>query len=203
MKKLNLFALGFIALGLASCNNSETSEEAEEIVTETLNLDTENSRIEWVGEYYKGDTYDHNHEGVVFFKSGSIEFAEGVIQSGTFELDMNTIDEPNAPMGEETRVKFIGHLKSEDYFEVAKYPTATVKLTKCTPKSLVGTVTVKGVELPFDVAADIQNGEDAIKISGAFPIDFSTFGMEGIGKAGDPEYVSPQVRIRLSLRLAR
>lgn len=202
MKKLNLFALGLVSLTLASCGG-ETTEEAQAVVTETYTLDTQMSIINWTGDYFKAGAFDHNHEGVVTFNSGSIELVDGVIQSGTFELNMNSIDEPNAPMGEEAKVKFIGHLKSEDYFDVANFPTASVKLGQCTADKLVGTITVKGVEMPFEAAATTAVGDDAVKVFGEFTLNFAPFGMEGIGSDSDPEYVSPNVKFNIGLRLTK
>jgi polyisoprenoid-binding protein YceI len=205
MKKLNLFALGLISLSLASCGGEATEEEVNEeevVVAETYVMETESAMINWTGDYMKGGEFDHNHQGVVMFNSGSIEVANGEIQSGTFELNMNTIDEPNAPMGEESRQKFLGHLKSEDYFHVEKYPTATVNLEKSTATNLVGTITVKGITMPFEAPATVamSDSKDAIKITGDFALNFAPFKMEGIGAEGDPEYVSPKVSFSIGMK---
>jgi polyisoprenoid-binding protein YceI len=116
---------------------------------------------------------------------------------------MNSIDEPNAPMGEEMRAEFVGHLKSEDYFDVAKHPKAVVRLENCTAKSLKGVVIVKGVEMPFDVPATISIGETESKITGEFNLNFAPFKMEGIGSKADPEYVSPEVKFNLVLKFKK
>lgn len=200
MKKLNLFALGLVSLSLASCSG-ETKEETPAVATETYTLDTEMSIINWTGEYFKAGTIDHNHEGILKLNSGSIEIADGIIQSGTFELNMNSIDATG--LDEETKAKLIGHLKSDEYFDVAKFPTATVKLRQCTADKLVGTITVKGVEMPFEAPASTTVGDDAVKINGEFTLNFAPYGMEGIGSDADPEYVSPNVKFNIGLRLTK
>lgn len=200
MKKLNLFALGMISIGLASCGGSTEEVVDENAVVETYVLDTESSVISWTGDYFKGGEFDHNHEGVVMFNSGSIEVFGENINSGTFELNMNTLDEPNAPMGEESRMKFLGHLKSEDYFDVEKFPTATITLEKSSLTSVSGTVTVKGVSMPFEAPVTVSNSEDVIKMSGDFKLNFAPFNLEGIGTDADPEYVSPKVSFNIGLK---
>jgi polyisoprenoid-binding protein YceI len=201
MKKLNLFALGLISMSLVSCGG-ETTEEVEEenAVVDTYVLDSESSAISWTGDYFKGGAFDHNHQGIVMFNSGTIEVSGENIISGTFELNMNTIDEPNAPMGEEARMKFLGHLKSEDYFDVEKHPTATITLEKSTMTNLTGMITVKGVTMPFEAPVTVATSEDVMKLSGDFKLNFAPFGMEGIGKEADPEYVSPNVSFSIGLK---
>jgi polyisoprenoid-binding protein YceI len=201
MKKLNLFALGLISMSLVSCGG-ETTEEVEEenAVIETYVLDSESSAISWTGDYFKGKEFDHNHQGIVMFNSGSIEVSGENINSGTFELNMTTIDEPNAPMGEESRMKFLGHLKSEEYFDVEKFPTATITLEKSSLTSVSGTVTVKGVSMPFEAPVTVSTSEDVMKMSGDFKLNFAPFKLEGIGTEADPEYVSPNVSFSIGLK---
>ncbi len=202
MKKLNLFALGLISLSLVSCGG-ESTEESNEVVTETYNLDLETAVITWTGDYFKGETFDHNHVGIVKFKSGSVEFAEGVVKSGTFVLDMTTLDEPNAPLGEETRQKFVGHIKGEDFFHVEKFPTATVTLSECTKQSVKGTIKVRDIEMPFEAPIMTSVGDGEMKLIGDFQLDFAPLQIPYIGKAGDPEYVSPIVTFNVGLKFRK
>lgn len=206
MKKLNLFALGLVSIGLVSCASEDDTNDndvADQVVSETYTLDTESSVITWTGDYFKGGEFDHNHIGIVLFNSGTISMTDGSIESGSFELDMTTLDEPDAPMGEEARMKFIGHLKSDDYFDVENHPTATVNLSKSTSDKLVGTITVKGIDMPFEAPATITVGGDAVKITGDFNLNFAPFDMEGIGSDADPEYVSPNVAFKIALHLKK
>jgi polyisoprenoid-binding protein YceI len=200
MKKLNLFTLGLISISLASCGGEKT-EETKEVVLETLKLDTKLSTITWVGEYMKGGAFDHSHEGTVVFNSGSVEVADGLIKSGSFELDMNSIYETNAPMGEELRVDFVEHMKSDEYFDVKKFPTATVTLTECTKDQINGTMKVKGIEMPFKAPVTIESDSTSMKISGDFSLSFEPFKIQGIGKGNEPEYVSPNVKFNIGLKL--
>lgn len=48
------------------------------------------------------------------------------------------------------------HLKSADFFDVAKYPDITFKMAKIENNKLYGTLTIKGVSK--DVAFDYENG---------------------------------------------
>ena len=40
--------------------------------------------------------------------------------------------------------KFLVHMKNEDFFDVEKFPTATLKLTKDDGKKLYGKMTIRG-----------------------------------------------------------
>lgn len=81
--------------------------------------------------------------GTIGSWSGTIVADPKNLGAGTVEisLDMSTIDTRNE--------KRDGHLKSAEFFDVAKFPTATFKSTKVTAKgndlTIVGDLTIKGV----------------------------------------------------------
>jgi polyisoprenoid-binding protein YceI len=58
-----------------------------------------------------------------------------------------------------------GHLKSDDFFGVAKYPVATLVITGSTPFDkgtgvVSGTLTIKGITNPIEFKAAIQKKDD-------------------------------------------
>jgi polyisoprenoid-binding protein YceI len=59
--------------------------------------------------------------------------------------------------------KFLGHLQSEDFFEVEKYPTATWKLDSTKGGVAQGTLTVKGkshpIAIPFQKKGETYVGK--------------------------------------------
>lgn len=56
------------------------------------------------------------HTGTLKVTQGTITLNGKEVVGGEFTMDMNTIDYKNA--------KLVGHLKSPDFFEVEKFPTA-------------------------------------------------------------------------------
>jgi polyisoprenoid-binding protein YceI len=190
MKKLGFLAMSVAVLGLYSCNNGAQSEDQN---AEVYQLAVDKSDIYWMGEYIKDGAFDHSHEGELLFNSGSISIVDGKVVGGEFEINMNSIRELNAPFGPEQAAKLEGHLKSEDYFHVEKFPTAKVVITGSKDGNVQGTLTVRGVEMPFDVPMKVTIDEAGVVLSGGFDLDFSIFAMDGIG--GEGEFVSPKIVI--------
>ena len=119
---------------------------------QTQKVNTENSTINWLGKKIGGQ-----HVGTINLKSGSIEEKDGNIVSGTFVIDMNSIantDLEDAGYNE----KLVGHLKSDDFFGVKNYPTATLNITRATAftdgkASVTGDLTIKDKKgsVTFDI----------------------------------------------------
>lgn len=102
-----------------------------------VEVNTNKSSIEWLGKKIGGQ-----HEGMIQVKSGSFELKEDKIVAGNFVVDMTTIT--NTDLESETyNQKLVGHLKSDDFFGVEKYPTANFVLTKSSAFSM-GKATVSG-----------------------------------------------------------
>lgn len=117
-----------------------------------VEVNTEKSSVEWVGKKIGGQ-----HVGNIQLKSGALELNDHQIVSGHFVIDMNTMT--NTDLTDEGyKQKLIGHLKSDDFFGVDKYPTAHFKVTQTTAfkdgkATVTGDLTIKGKTQPitFDV----------------------------------------------------
>lgn len=140
---------------------------------------TEQSKIKWIGKKFLGA-----HWGWVKFRSGSIEFDGNKIISGNFEVDMNTIE--NEDLKEkEYRDKLIGHLKSDDFFSVAKFPTAKFVITHSTPiknaktgepnYAITGKMTIKGITQTISFPATINVQGNKIQGKATLEIDRTKF----------------------------
>ena len=101
-------ALLFAAMTISSVVMSQT----------VYTIDTDESVIEWKGEKIVGN----GHTGTIQFSEGNLNIKGDNLVGGTFVADMNTIKE-----GSE---RLVGHLKSDDFFSVATYPTAELTITK-------------------------------------------------------------------------
>ncbi len=116
------------------------------------NIDLGKSSLTWRGSKIVGDF----HTGPIKIKKASIDDGKGEII-----VDMNSIGETT--LKGEMKGKFLGHIKSADFFEVKKYPTAKLQIEKIDSGYLYGKLTVKGktndVTIPFTKKGKVYTGE--------------------------------------------
>ncbi len=165
MKNSILWTL-VIATFMVSCKKEQPiSSESNEVTTtqngETYNLDTENSKVEWKG--YKVVKSDNtSHFGIIKFESGELTVKDGILESGKFVANMNSLESIDLKDDAEQKGKLEGHLKSGDFFEVQKYPTATYQITKVAASTngdyntvLEGNLTIKDITKPVKLNANV------------------------------------------------
>lgn len=102
-------------------------------------VDTEKSSIEWLAKKVTGQ-----HNGTIKISTGTLLYNGAALTGGKFDINMNTIADAD---GSE---KLIGHLKSEDFFSVAKNPVSTFVITKVMAAgkdqvNITGNLTIKGI----------------------------------------------------------
>lgn len=111
-----------------------------------VDIDTSKSEFKWKGTKVTGE-----HYGKVPLKSGSLEIKDGKVVGGEFVANISdfTVEDLSGEWAD----KFINHMKSEDFFEVKKYPTARMKIKSVNGTKAVGDLTVKGKtnEVTFDM----------------------------------------------------
>jgi rhodanese-related sulfurtransferase len=139
-------------------------------------IDTGKSVVEWTGR-----NINNRHYGRISIAGGNVVIKGGLPVSGRFELDMNTIANQDL-QDEGWRGMLHRHLKSEDFFDVERYPTATFELlgaaaivgaTPGTPNwELTGSLTVKGTTRPLCFSAVIAAQADGtLKAQAALDLD--------------------------------
>lgn len=96
------------------------------------------TKITWTGKKIGSE-----HTGVINLKEGIIHIDENAITGGEFIVDMTTIKNTDIK-DEKMNGTLVGHLKSEDFFGVEKYPTSKLVLTGSS-KFVNGTANVKGL----------------------------------------------------------
>jgi polyisoprenoid-binding protein YceI len=122
---------------------------------QTMEVDTEKSSLEWEGKKIGG-----KHDGFIQLKSGSFEMEGEQIMAGNFVVDMTSIT--NSDLKDEGRnQRLVGHLKSDDFFGVETFPTASFKVVESTKfengkATLTGDITIKDKteRISFDVLKD-------------------------------------------------
>jgi polyisoprenoid-binding protein YceI len=111
--------------------------------------DLEKTTIIWEGKKVGGA-----HYGNIMLKEGNFTLKNNQITAGTFVIDMNSITN-NDIESNEWRVKLIKHLKSDDFFGVATYPTAKLTVTKSSvfkanKATVNGELSIKGKNHPIE-----------------------------------------------------
>ncbi|MEL4308132.1 YceI family protein [Joostella sp. CR20] len=131
---------------------------------ETKEVKVENSKVTWKGYKVTG-----SHEGTINLKSGELSFDGETLVGGNFTVDMTSIGATD--LSGEYKDKLDGHLKSDDFFGVAKYPTASLTITKTEATSknaykVTGNLTIKGKTNPitFDLSVYGNKATANVKI---------------------------------------
>lgn len=145
--------------------------------SEVFKVDTKASKIEWTGEKVTG-----KHTGTVAISSGEVVNNHGKI-GGNFVMDMTSITVTD--LTGEKKGKLEGHLKSDDFFGVQKFPTSKFEIISVTPKSGVtagspnfdvkGNLTIKGItkEITFPAMIKFEGGK--MTTEGELKVDRSKF----------------------------
>ena len=112
---------------LASCNtnpNQASTQQAQGVATadNIYNIETAQSQITWTGR----EVSTSYHYGTLDFVSGNFEISNGAIVNGEFIVDMTSIN--NQDMEGDSKARLEGHLKSDDFFSVESYPTASISI---------------------------------------------------------------------------
>jgi polyisoprenoid-binding protein YceI len=131
---------------------------------EKKEIKVENSKIVWKGYKVTG-----SHQGTITIKSGHLNFNEDKLTGGEFTIDMSSIT--NTDLEGEYKGKLEGHLKSDDFFGVEKFPTASLIFTKVksTGKNsyeVLGDITIKGKteKVSFNLAVYGNKANASLKI---------------------------------------
>ena len=178
MKKSTIIAAILMisaSIFVISCGKDKpVSSESNEVLTTTNGqiyvIDTMNSKAEWKG-FKVVKSNNTSHIGTLKFESGEVTVKDNKLESGQFVIDMNSI--ANEDLKEtDGNAKIIGHLKSADFFDVEKFPTASYEITKITEAPagsdyntvLDGNLTLKGITKPatFNANVKIKDGELSI-----------------------------------------
>lgn len=106
---------------------------------------------------WKGYKVGGEHTGTINLESGSLTFDGKSLTGGTIIIDMTSIN--TTDLTGDYKGKLDGHLKSDDFFGVKEFPTATLDITSATAKGNVynvkANITIKGIteaiEFPMTV----------------------------------------------------
>ncbi|MGH1386210.1 YceI family protein [Kordia sp.] len=133
-------------------------------VAQEKKVNVKESKITWTGHKVIGQ-----HEGTINIKEGTLKFKDGKLVDGMFTIDMTTIN--TTDLSGESKGNLDGHLKSDDFFGVAKFPTATLKFRKVVETDdnvyrVAANLTIKGIKSPvaFNLELESNSAETKLKV---------------------------------------
>lgn len=161
-----IFAVFFLVFG------NTAADDAKAVYKVSL----ADSKVVWTGEKIAG-----THTGTIQISEGSLEFNGDKLAGGSFVIDMNSIVDTD--MEGEYKEKLEAHLKSDDFFGVATYPTSSFKITsvKASGKNkydVTGDITIKGTTQKISFPAEVSVDGDKITATSRITVDRSKFNVK-------------------------
>jgi polyisoprenoid-binding protein YceI len=143
----------------------------------TYKVDTDKTKIVYVGKKVTGQ-----HTGNVNAKSGNLTFQGDVITGGEVVVDMNSITSTDIT-DKENNAKYVGHIKSADFFDTGKYPEAKIliKNSKKTKKGLEvnGDLTFVGKTNPIKfIVTNLVKTESSVSGKSDLTINRTKWGLK-------------------------
>jgi polyisoprenoid-binding protein YceI len=164
----------------AVVGEATNTSSASPVVGEKYLITSENSKIEFIGAKVTG-----HHDGSFKKFSGAIDYA-GQIEKSHVSI---TIDASSLETDTPDLTK---HLKTADFFDVAKYPEAKFESTAIKPggekgatHTVTGNLTLHGVTKSVTFPATITVSPGVISVESSFAINRKTFAINYPGKTDD------------------
>ena len=191
MKKILLILCLTIPLMAQSTDNRETLKsigqqkqvERKANVAPTIILNRKTSSLEWKGGL---KVINNNHSGNLKLKSGNIYLNEGNKISGNIVINMMSIT--NIDLPDSKKEYLIGHLRSQDFFDVERFPKASFKInsSKILEKQsdgkynmeISGDLTIKSITKPIVLTALIDLQSDIKSATGTMKFSRIDFGVQ-------------------------
>ncbi|MCI0747906.1 MAG: YceI family protein [Verrucomicrobia subdivision 3 bacterium] len=148
------------------------------------------SKIGFVGSKVTG-----SHKGGFTNFSGKFTVADGkIVGTPTVKIGMQSTWADND--------RLTGHLKSPDFFDVAKYPVTTFAVTAIEPEGgqqkITGNLELHGVTKSVSFPANVKIADDEVALKADFAINRKDFNINYPGKPDD--LIRDNVVINLDLK---
>jgi polyisoprenoid-binding protein YceI len=224
MKKFNVLTLAAVTLFLTACggkSSEETKTGEEEKVAEkqgevyAVNLET--SKVDWKA-FHKGGFAPR--WGTLAIKSGEVSLEGTELTAGDFVIDMQSLKVDPASVTEKDKkyTELEGHLKSADFFDVEKNPTADFKITKVANldapatgavpganKTVSGNLTLKGKALNVTFPAKVTVADGVATVVAKFTVNRTDWDIKfGASEADPAEWmISKDIEIGVDIKAAK
>ena len=141
-------------------------------------LDVVKSTMTWAGKKVIGGS----HSGNLKLGKGIFSFEDGNLLEGSFEVDMTSITNTDLTDAEYNG-KLVGHLKADDFFNVATYPTASFIIRHAAVVSvgkyhIIGDLTIKGITNSINFPAVVTLQEESLIAEAKISVDRTRFNIK-------------------------
>jgi polyisoprenoid-binding protein YceI len=143
----------------------------------TYKIDVAKSGMTWRMPITGGE-----HNGTIKINSGYLVYDGSAIKAGTFTIDLNTVKDLD--LEKEKQPKIEAHIKSEDFFETAKYPYATFVIDRIEKKEdnalmAYGKLTIKNITKPISFPVKFKEANNVLYVTAdKIEIDRKQYGIE-------------------------
>ncbi len=212
MKKFAFTIMAGSVLFFTSCDTTPKGEEAQ--VTEeqaaatsagtNYKVNTETSVLKWIGA-----SPVKQHNGTLKLTEGTLTVADNNLTAGNFTIDINSLT--NSDLQGEYKDKLEAHLKSGDFFETEKYPTAKFEITGVEAAAegenthkISGNLTLKDATKNVTFPAKVTITETEVSATANFNIDRSQWNVSyGADNSLGDKMIKPEVNITVDLKAAK
>ncbi|MFM7088221.1 MAG: YceI family protein [Candidatus Paceibacterota bacterium] len=164
---------------MAKVNMPESPAPASissELENGTYTFQSSKSKIMWAGK--KTLVAEWIDEGLINLSTGSLVVENGGISSGSVVVDMNTITAQKTGSGG-GQDKLVAHLKSADFFDVAKFGNSVFNMSSIVKNGdmyqVTGDLTIKGKMEKITFPANIYMGDGKVFVEAEIVVDRSKF----------------------------
>ena len=178
----------------AATTDTATATSTQAAGVTTANVIKEKSSIDFVGAKVTRD-----HKGKFHNFDGRIEYAGGVPQLISFDIDLSSIETDTPDLTK--------HLKSPDFFDVAKYPKATFTSKSLSPAPagsdpgvthiLTGALDMHGQQKDVTIPVKAETTPEGVRATSEFTINRHDWGISYRGMADD--LIKDNVLIKLNM----
>tara|TARA_Y100000589_G_scaffold291210_1_gene294580 strand:- start:6420 stop:7049 length:630 start_codon:yes stop_codon:yes gene_type:complete len=160
---LSIFSLQSFACKTCGCSSKKNTHfHSEKSINK--DIDISKSSVKWLGKKVTG-----SHEGNISIKEGHLHFDDNIFTGGNIVIDMTTIE--CTDLTGEPKQNIEGHLSSDDFFGVQKYPVATLEIIKSekikysTNKYKIAAILeIKSIKNNIEFEAVIGNGSVNVEL---------------------------------------
>lgn len=214
---LNIFAFVAITATVVSCKDKAKEVNTTEAETVAVSENTSQkyvvnvaeSNIAWVGAKPTG-----SHNGTINIETGVLNTKDGVLESGTFLIDMNSITvlDLDGEMKDNLEAHLKGSVegKEDHFFNVASFPTGAFDVTGAKVMEdgktvLSGNLTLKDIKHNISFAVTVTEKDDMLTItSDKFSIDRTkwniNYGSKSVFDDLGDKFVNDKIELTITLK---
>ena len=158
------------------------SSELSRLLADTLQVDIQQSQIEWIGRKVRGE-----HSGTLELLLGWVTMNGRTLTGGKFIFDMTSIKNTDIE-SPEWKLKLENHLKSEDFFNVDSFPQAILEIKKNhsiskensydSTYSVYADLTIRGVTHEISILYQLDKSESNFISIGSVDIDRTLYNIK-------------------------